>query len=641
MKFLFRRRSNASEPASPADASPPPAIDDLIVDGNRLEDAGDVDGARKRYEEALAKAPNSSRAFLNLGNAFRLLGRLDEAADRYRRAIALQPDSAGAHLNLGNVLVALGDASAAADSYRGAIKLRPDWAEAWFGLGCALERLPSAHDAVEAHEKALALDPAHAMAAAALAALLVQQGDIDAARTVIDAALQRDPDNRHVLLVEADLARQMGDAGAAIAAYRKMLALDPNDTATWSAYLFSLNFDERLDAQAILAEHRRYGELLAAQIPRIRVRSAQNPDKRLRVGYLSPDFRRHSVSCFIEPLLRHHDRSAVEVHCYYNHATRDDITRRFMGLADVWHDIATLDDASIAQGIVDDGIDILVDLAGHTTGNRLGVFARKPAPLQYTWLGYLCTTGLAAIDYRLCDAQTDPTGIAEQWQVETPARLPNAQWCYQPQASVPDPSDLPRLRLGYWTFGSFNQAAKLNPDLLRHWAELVDAIPESRLRIVGVPNPSFAENIRAIFAERGIASDRLDLIGRIPIEDYFPTYRDVDIALDSFPYNGATTTCDALLMGVPVATVAGDRSISRGGVSLLSSVGLEQWIASSREDFVPMLMRRTQDPDDVAALRGALPEKMRSSALMDGTRFTRDIEKIYRSAWDAACRRTS
>lgn len=632
MKFLFRRRSTDAPQAVDVEA-----IDGLIAEGNRLEDGGDAEAARKLYAAAVAQAPESWRAHLNLGNALKALGRLREAVGAYRAAIALHPEFAGAHLNLGTALAAGGNAPAAAESYRKAIALRPDWAEAWFGLACALERVPRGDEAIEAYERALALDPAHAMAAAALAALHTRRGEAHEARRIIDGALARHPADAHVLVAAAELAKQNGDACAAIDAYRKALASNPEDAAVWSAYLFALNFDERIDAGAILAEHRRYGERLASRAGRVRARDPDDPDRRLRIGYVSPDFRRHSVSCFVEPLLRHHDRALVEVHCYYNHAARDDITTRFMGLADGWHDIAGVDDETVARRIADDAIDVLVDLAGHTTANRLGVFARKPAPVQYTWLGYLCTTGLEAIDYRLCDAQTDPPGVAEAWQVETPARLPVAQWCYQPQAQIPEPSPLPRASRGHWTFGSFNQATKLGTEVLNAWADVLAAIPDSRLRIVGVPNAMFEENALAIFAARGVAAERLDLIGRIPIEDYFSSYGEVDIALDSFPYNGATTTCDALLTGVPVATVAGSRSISRGGVSLLRAVGLDDWIAASRGGLVPLLLRQTRDPDALATLRAELPSRMRASPLMDGPRFARDLEAIYREAWVERC----
>jgi predicted O-linked N-acetylglucosamine transferase (SPINDLY family) len=632
MKFPFGRRAANADPAPHA-----AAWEDLVAEGNRLEDAGDVEGARLLYERAVAAAPGAWRARLNLGNALRGLGRLDEAAAAYRHAIALEPEAAGPHFNLGNVLVATGDATAAAESYRAALRFGPDWPEGWFGLACALDRQNAVDEAIAACEKSLSLKRDHAETVAMLAGLLQRNGDAKQAVTRLDDALRSAPDSLALLRAKAEIEKQIGHAGEAVGAYRRAIALDPDDLALRDAFLFALNFDESLSAQAILAEHRAFGDRLAARLAPMRIRAARDDSKRLRVGYLSPDFRRHSVSCFVEPLLRHHDRDAVEVHCYYNHEARDEITRRFMTLADGWHDIVALDDEEVAQNIVDDGIDILVDLAGHTTGNRLAVFARKPAPLQFTWLGYLGTTGLRTIGYRLCDARTDPPGVAENWQVETPARLPDAQWCYQPQVALPDLTPLPRRSRGYWTFGSFNQASKLNPHLLRTWAALLMAIPGSRLRIVGAANDLFEANTRAIFANAGIGAERLELIGRVEIDAYFSTYADVDIALDAFPYNGATTTCDALLMGVPVAAIAGDRAIARGGMSLLGVLGLDDWVAESHEALVPMLQRLTADPERLAALRAELPQRMRASPLMDGPRFARGVEAVFRDAWRKAC----
>jgi predicted O-linked N-acetylglucosamine transferase (SPINDLY family) len=632
MKFLFRRRATRDDTAPDATAT-----DELIAEGNALEDVGDIEAARSCYERAVAAAPEVWRARLNLGNALRGLGRFDEAAAQYRKAIALKPDAAGAHFNLGNVLVASGDAAAATKSYRTALQFRPDWAEGWFGLACALDRQAAINEAIAACEKALSLQPDHAQAVALLTGLLQRKGDARQAAVRLDDALRRSPDSLALLRAKAEFEKQIGHAAEAVDAYRRAIAVDPDDLSLQNAFLFALNLDESLDAPSILAEHRAFGDRMAARVTPVRVRAPRDASRRLRIGYLSPDFRRHSVSCFVEPLLRHHDRDAVEVHCYYNHDARDEITERFMALADHWHDIVDADDDEVARRIVDDGIDILVDLAGHTTGNRLAVFARKPAPLQFTWLGYLGTTGLRAIDHRLCDARTDPPGVAEHWHVEAPARLPDAQWCYQPQVALPDAAPLPRLARGYWTFGSFNQATKLNPHLLRTWAGLLAAIPESRLRIVGAANDLFETNTRAIFANAGVAADRLDLVSRVDIDAYFSTYADVDIALDAFPYNGATTTCDALLLGVPVATIAGDRAIARGGKSLLGVLGLDGWIVESHEALVPMLQQQIADRERIAALRAALPQRMRASPLMDGPRFARSVEAAFRDAWRKAC----
>jgi protein O-GlcNAc transferase len=632
MRFPFRRRpENSSAPAAPESSE---TVDELIEKGNQLEDAGDGDSALKLYERAITIAPDSSRAHLNAGNALRLLGRSDDAVVEYRRSLALNPEFAGAHLNLGNVLIATGDFASAAESYRTATRLRPEWSEAWFGLGCALERVPAPDRAVEAYSKALDLDPEHAKVAANFAALLMSRGDAPGARGVVANALRLHPQDVPLLLAHAEIEKHLGECNAAAAAYRRALDIDPDDLDVRSSYLFALNFLDTIGTDVLLAEHRKYGALLAKRVEPVRLRARTHSDRPLKIGYVSPDFRRHSVSCFIEPLLRHHDRSVVDVHCYYNHDKRDDITLRFVGLADHWLDIAGVDDDAVAQHIADDGIDILVDLAGHTSGNRLGVFARKPAPIQFTWLGYLCTTGVDAIAFRLCDAHTDPPGRAEAWQTEKPARLPNAQWCYQPQVSPPEPGALPRLANGYWTFGSFNQASKLNTQLLQTWARLIDAIPGSHLRFVGIAQAVLEDKIRSIFAARGIADERLEIIGRIPIDAYFAHYREIDIALDSLPYNGATTTCDALLMGVPVATVAGNRSIARGGVSLLNAVGLTDWIAGSADELIAIVQAHTQDPHRLAALRATLPETMRASALMDGPRFAGDLEAVFHAAWN-------
>ena len=631
LKFLFGHKHNTRK--TPATVSNVTALDDLIARGNVLEDAGDIDGALRLYEETTRMDPAYWRGFINLGNALRAKGRLQDAAKQYRTAINLNPEHAGAHINLGTTLLGLGDASAAEANFRIAMRLKPEWAETWFGLGCALEDSSTPEEAIAAYRKTLERDSTHVTAAVNLASLLLKQGDSKAARDV----LGQYPDDPRTTLTMAHVEAQTGHPENATTAYRQLLASAPDDFSSFSSYLFTLNFIPDIDAKTILEEHRRFGERLAERTRPMPKRTACDSEKRLRIGYVSPDFRAHPVSCFVEPILRNHDRDAVEVHCYYDHHDRDQITERFIPLADRWHSIAGLGDEEVAHSVANDGIDILIDLAGHTTGNRLPMFARKPAPLQFTWLGYLCTTGVAAIDYRICDAHTDPLGEAEHWQIETPARLPNSQWCYLPQVASPEPSVLPMLRNGYCTFGSFNQAAKLNEPLLRLWANVLTSAPDSRLKFIGVTDKAQATEIRQIFAALGIRDDRLDVIGRVNIDEYFRCYREVDIALDTFPYNGATTTCDALIMGVPVATLAGHRSIARGCASLLGALGLTDWIADAHEGFVELLKQQLRSPERMAELRASLPQRMRSSSLMDGAGFTRDLETLFRDAWRRKC----
>lgn len=634
IKFPFGRKADRQEPPSEADRR---SLDDLLVRGNHLEDSGDLTGALRLYQQAADAQPPYWRAFLNLGNALRKQDLLDRAIENYRIAVRLDPDQGGAHQNLATALLRTGNAEAAEASYRSAIAVRPDWDEAWFGLGCALEQGKSGGGAILAYRQALALNPRHSASACCVARLLAREGDGSSARDVLALFLQASPDDAQVLNALAEILKQSGEADAAVALYRRRMALRDDDFETFSNYLFTLNLDDGTVPDFLFEEHVRFGRLLAERTRRITPATEAEADKRLRIGYVSPDFRRHSVSCFVEPVLEHHDRSGFEIYCYYDHSDRDDITRRFAGLADHWREIAGIDDERVAQTIIADEVDILVDLAGHTSGNRLSLFARKPAPLQFSWLGYLCTTGLEAIDFRVCDAATDPPGQTEKWQTETPARLPHSQWCYHPQSELPPISSLPMLRNGYCTFGSFNQAAKLNRDLLQLWAHALSTIPASRLRIIGITDRVHRQAIQDIFALQGVARERLDILGRLDLAEYFSSYGDVDIALDSLPYNGATTTCDALIMGVPVATVAGERSIERGGASLLGTLQLDAWIARSRNDFASMLQRQLRSVEELARLRAELRTRMLVSPLMDEPRFTRDLEDLLRKAWREYC----
>lgn len=631
MKSFFRRFLRDSPPA--ADAGPDGHVDDLLRRGNEAEDAGNLAAACELYRQAVAQSPRSADAHFNLGNALAGMGRGAEALPSYRRAIELRPDHMAAHLNLGATQLRCGAPDGAEKSYRAAIELNPESAGAWTGLGCALDMRADPAGAAAAFERALELDAGSEGAASRLALLLRASGRAYAALELLQSALRAHPDSEILQRTQAEMAGNVGEYAVAVAAYRRLQEIAPGNLPDFSNLLWTLNFMPEAGASEILHEHRRFGADLGGRVARLPPRLAV-PGRRLRVGYLSPDFRRHSVACFIEPLLRAHDRNRFEIHCFYTYPGWDDVTARINKLCERWHDVSNLSDDDIARGIAEAGIDILVDLAGHSAHNRLRVLAAKPAPVQFTWLGYLCTTGVSAVDYRLCDAHTDPEGIAEGWQVETPARLPDSQWCYQPQVEIPEPSPLPMLRNGYCTFGSFNQESKLNAPALDAWADVLAAVPGSRLRVLGVSCDIVEDRIRLCLEAKGIEPERLDVVGRVPIDAYFQQYREVDVALDSFPYNGATTTCDALLMGVPVATIAGERAIARGGVSILSTVGLQDWIAESPAALPGMLRAHAADPARLAQLRATLPARTRTSALMDASRFARNVEAVFEGAWN-------
>jgi protein O-GlcNAc transferase len=651
-QFFSRSASSAPDPqvasaaaasgtgsaSSHAASSAAGSLDELIARGNQLEDAGDWDGAAIAYQRAVQSYPDSPRAWVNAGNLQSLRGNLEQACATFARAVAMAPDYAPARLNLGNTQLAIGRPAEAEAEYRAALQIKPGWTAALAGLGCALEERGAVDAAIETYREALRGDPDDSGAARNLARLLADAGDGSQAYRVLEDALGRHPADADLEKQLAQLDRNLMRPAHAVARYRRVLANAPGDFRTWSDLLFTLNFVPSMTAAELLEEHRRYGASLARGLTPIARRSPAEPERRLRIGYVSPDFRRHPVACFIEPLLRCHDPGRFDVYCYYTHEDHDEITARLAAHAHVWRDSAALTDEALARRIDADGIDILVDLAGHTGGNRLGTFARKPAPVQLTWLGYLATTGLAAIDYRLCDACTDPPGVAEAWQTESPLRLPDSQWCYQPQVDVPAASStLPFEANGFWTFGSFNQPSKLNEPVLEAWSRVLAAVPGSRLRMVGLSDRSLRTRIGEFLQQRGIAAERLDMLGRVPIAEYLAAHRGVDVALDTFPYNGGTTTCDALLMGVPVASVAGDRSVARSGVSLLGNVGLHDWLAPDAASLPACIQAQLAQPPRMAELRRTLPARMRQSPLMDAERFARNVEQALRAAWQRAC----
>ena len=637
-----RPEETLAAPISPAES--------LIAEGNVLEDAGQIAEALQCYRRALAADSGSARACLNQGNALQALGDHPAAVESYRQALALDAANAPAWLNLGNALLRmpslsqaerkahLQDAEAA---YRSAVRLRPEWAQAWFGLGCALEAMPAADEACAAYARAVEIEPELTAASFNLSDLLAEQhvkrNEISAARQVLNRALEKQPDQDRLLARLADLERESGRIHESLALLRRMVANSPDYLPTHSTLLFSLNFLPEISSAELFEAHAAFGRKVEARSPLPPPHNAREPNRRLKVGYVSGDFRRHPVAVFMLPILRQHQREAIESYSYNNLRDGDAMTEALREASDHWRDIFELDDAVVANIIREDGIDILIDLSGHTTGGRMALFALKPAPVQMTWLGYLGTTGLSRMDYRLCDARTDPVGVAEARHTEALLHLPDTQWCYDSQLGKTEPTPLPYLSRGYWTFGSFNNGLKLNDAVLAAWAKVLHSLPKSRLRIFSMENEEIRNRVRVSLAKHGITTDRVDLIARIPVEEYFASFGEVDVALDSFPYSGGTTTCDTLLMGLPVATIAGERTIARSGVSLMTALGLADWIADSPQALAELLRRQLAEPERLAALRAELPARMRASALMDAPRFTRNLEQLYRQAWQRWC----
>jgi protein O-GlcNAc transferase len=619
-----------------------PAPAQLLAAALQHHRAGRFDDAERLYQQLLAIDPGNARALhlrgvlayqqsrneaavdligraiaqngaepsfhSNLGLALQACGRLEEAVAAYGRALALDPTLADGHYNLGNALQELGRLDEAVASYAQALALRPDLAEAQCNLGLSLRAQGKLEEAVPCFGQAIALKPNYADAYSSLGNVLVDQGKIDAAQ----------------------------------AAYRQALTLDPHHVAAHDALLLSLNYSSEISSEQILAEHRQFEAQHARALLPAQPSHANdgNPDRRLRIGYMSPDFRAHSVAWFLEPVLRAHDRASVELFCYAELARADSVTEIMRPLADHWRVTLGLSDTALAAQIRADAIDILVDLAGHTAGNRLLVFARKPAPVQASWLGYPATTGLAAIDYRIVDAVTDPPGSADRQASETLLRLPGGFLCYRPARDLRAAAAPPGLASGSVTFGSFNNPAKLSGATLDGWARLLARLPHSRLLLKGSPFRDAAT--RALYldrlVQRGVAADRIALIGWIADPAaHLTLYERVDIALDTFPYNGTTTSLEALSMGVPVVSLRGDRHAGRVGASLLGQVGLAELVADSVEAYIAIAAELAQKPQQLAALRSSLRSRMLASPLCDTAGFTRTLEAAYRAMWRRWC----
>jgi len=425
----------------------------------------------------------------------------------------------------------------------------------------------------------------------------------------------------------------------AIDLYRAVRSRNPDRFDLESAEFFALNFSEDISDADLFERHKAFGvRLEAAHLPRFPgFPNTKDPERRLRVGYVSGDFCHHPVTLFTIPLFERHDRSAYEVYCYSTGDKEDDFTRQVSTRVEHWQNARDLSVTDLADAIHRDRIDILVDLAGHSGVPALETFALQPAPVQVTWLGYLNTTGMTRIRYRLCDRHSDPPGVSEQFHTESLVRLPHCQWCYRPWTAIDPPDAPPIARNGFVTFGSFNQSAKLSRSVRRLWADILARVPRSRLVAVGVPDGRAREDLLKGFERSGVDSARITVVPYVAPDEYFDWFGRVDIALDTTPYSGGTTTCDTLWMGVPVITVSGSRPVSRSAASILSTVGLERWIAGTPEEYVRLAEELAGNPATIAELRKSLRGRMRQSPLMDEPRFVRDVEQAYRQMWRTWC----
>ena len=616
-------------------ASPKDLADTLIAEGNRAEDSGGLREACERYRKAVTAAPGYARAHLNLGIGLEASGDAEGALESFEAALAIEPQNPFANFNLGNLHFKRGETGRAEELLRRALKAKPDFPEARVALSNILDLRGDSEGAAAELEGALEQRPDYVGALYNYGVILRKSQKPAEAEAALRRAIE--VDHRFLPAYEAlaSVLRGQSKIGEALECFAAARKLAPEKFDLESAELFTLNCSEGISSDALFARHKAFGERLEKAIPRrFQFRNAREPERRLRIGYLSGDFWRHPVALFTLPVIERHTQ---EVFCYSTGAVADEVTQALKDGADVFRDVRSMSDDALADSIHGDGVDILVDLSGHSGVFRLGVLAQQPAPVQATWLGYLNTTGMTRVHYRICDAHSDPERLADAFHTETLVRLPHSQWCYRPFIADLPTRDLPAKKNGFVTFGSFNHVSKLSPGIRKLWADILLRVPDSRLVLAGIPDGPARDGLRADLERAGVGAARIAALPPAPLDDYLRSIGGVDIALDTTPYSGGTTTCDALWMGVPVIALRGSRSISRSAASILSTVGLAEWIAATPEDYARLAAEFARDVPLLAELRGSLRQKMRLSPIMDEPAFVRDLEGAYRTMWRAWC----
>ena len=604
-----------------------------------------------RHHEALPKLlearhldPEDSDCLNTLGTALQRLGHHREAHDCFAQVIARRPHFALPHNNLGTLLSDLGRFEEAVACFDRALAIDPESIEAHSNRGLALRTLGRDDEALESYGRILTIRPNAIEVLNKRAILLHSLGRLDAALGDLDQALTIEPDYADAWTNRGNLLKDQGRLDEAQDAYRRALEIQPDMLEAWHNRLLALNYQAHVSREEIFEAHRDFGHRLGARVIRLPSLTDQDrdPARRLRVGLVSGDFRRHSVAFFLLPVLERLDRRAFEVFGYMTSHQRDDLTRSFQGFVDGWRECAGLGARALANQIRADRVDLLFDLSGHTEGNALPAFAVRPAPVQITWIGYPNTTGLSAMDYRLVDAVTDPLGDAEGFHSERLIRLPRGFLCYRPLEAAYGVAvgPAPCLENGWITFGSFNNLAKITPQTLDLWSAVLQAVPKARLRLKShrVAEVQVWERLVADLEHRGISPERLETLPRADSQEaHLAQYQDIDIALDSYPYHGTTTTCEALFMGVPVVTLAGDRHAARVSASLLTQAGLNDWIARSADDYVRIAVDLAADQQRLSEWRAALRPRLELSPLRDEIGFTRTLEGVLRRMWQIWC----
>jgi predicted O-linked N-acetylglucosamine transferase (SPINDLY family) len=599
--------------------------------GNGLVVAKDFDGAIAACQRAIALKGEYSAAYRNLGSALYGKGLFDEATAAILRSIAIEPAVAESHNGLANALQKQGKLVEAIAHYEEAIRLKPRFAEAYNNLSLALRELGRTGDALSAIGKALELRGDFPEAWNTLGNVVKDNGDMDGAAAAFERAIELRSDYVEAMSNLSVVRKDQARHAEAVELARRAIAIRP-DAAGHGNLIYLLHFCPGVGEEEIRREQESWDRTYAESLRRVigPHRNDRNANRRLRVGYIGPYFRNHVVGLNIVPLVREHGREGFEIFCYSDAAREDQTTEKCRSGADQWRRIAGLSDERVVELIRADGIDILVDLAQHLAGNRLLVMARKPAPVQVSFAGYPAGTGVKGIDYRLSDPYLDPIGEGNS-VAEKCVRLQHSFWCYDGGEGA-EVGSLPAGTNGWVTFGCLNNFCKVNEGVVDLWARVLAEVAGSRMVLL-VPEGSSRQRVAEWFGSRGIGSERLEFTTHKIRREYLKLYDRIDIGLDTFPYNGHTTSLDSFWMGVPVVTIAGKSSVGRAGVSQLSNLKLMELIARDEDDFARIAAELAGNVDRLGELRAGLRERMRRSPIMDAPGWARGIEEAYRSMW--------
>lgn len=625
------RRQVELEPANPD------ALNNLAV---VLRGQGRHGEAVPVLRQALALRPDYGDGWYNLGNAHRSQSHLAEALQAYAQAVRLSPNNANAHNNMGLTLLDLGRTEEAAARFLEAHRVAPHLPESAYNLGDALKRLGRLVEARGWLERALAIRPDYAEAHFQMANVIGKLGDTPGSEACLRRAVECKPSLSEAWFNLGNLLLELGQTAEGFACLEKAIHHKPGFTDPHTNLVFMTQCMPDKTIEDVLAVHKWWDELhgrpLAGRLPALP--RPTEPGRRLRVGYVSADFGRHPIGYFLLPVMPHHDRTRFEIFCYSQRAEHDEFTRRFQETTDHWIDIRGMDDEALARRIRADGIHILVDLSGHTGGNRLKAFAMKAAPVQATWAGYVGTTGLSAMDWLIGDRFETPEGT-DHLHVEKVWRMPHGYVAYLPPEDAPPVGPLPALGNGFVTFGSFNNISKLNPRVIALWSRVLREVPESRLllRYKKMDLPEQRARFEPQFRAHGIDPARVEFMGAGGHADFMATYNRVDIGLDPFPFSGGLTTLESLYMGVPVITLGGDRFSARHAKSHISNAGHPELVVEGEDAYVALAKALAADHGRLEHYRRTLRDDLLASPLCDGPGFARDLETAFREMWRQAC----